>query len=222
MSGQSHTKQIFSHIELSDDVVQNLKKLSYVNVLNCREQLYDSALKAFDYIKDIFTVIHKQLKESEANQKNVQLFCNKHYIIKNNQNFTRFQHWRDDYTLKKIGQWKDDWRILAGFYSNEEGSNRLSKLTSPDPASIGYILTNCDLFSNDLVNHGRKIIWFRNEYYGHLGELHMMDKIDLKKCFSPLDSHLIDLNKITEKEKNLAASKELVKSFLLGNTIRTS
>jgi len=63
MSHGANNYQISSNTctELFDNVRKNLAEQSYVNVLNCREKLYISTSQAFQYIEDIFRVLHKHL-----------------------------------------------------------------------------------------------------------------------------------------------------------------
>jgi len=129
-----------------------------------------------------------------------------------------FKPWRDNYSFKN---WTEDWTILAGFFSNERGSKKLSqfnkfkncfKSTYPNPVQICYILINCNLFSRILEAQGHIIIEFRNNYYAHLGELYI-EHVDLDFWFTTLDTELKDLNKRTIKNQKLAEIEKIVKTL---------
>jgi len=139
----------------------------YLNCLTFRDELYKLSKINIDYLKPFFIRLQQRMIENERliTDDQIKKFCTKQHRDK------KFVNRSYDFT-----GWNENWKILAGYYSNQWGSENISKKGTADPGAWLYIFVNCALIPRSFVLKAQNIIAWRNEKYAHLHDLRVGDE----------------------------------------------
>jgi len=157
----------------ADGIVGMAQCEEYKNGLVLREELYKLNQMNIDYLRSFFERLSCKISKKRVNpldNRAMNEFCRVHH------RFQRHQHNRPITYYYNFDGWQKNWKILAGFFSNKNGSKSIRDTDTGDPAAWLYIFKNFEYIHQRFVTLAHDLIEFRNDNYAHLKTLRVENR----------------------------------------------